>query len=50
VFQTSQNYLACNLSMSQAAADKLQKALDAMKSDGTHAAILARYEAKIKAK
>jgi polar amino acid transport system substrate-binding protein len=50
VFQTSQNYLACNLNMPQATADKLQKALDAMKSDGTHAAILARYEAKIKAK
>jgi len=49
VFQTSQNYLACNLSMPQATADKLQKALDAMKRDGTHAAILARYEAKIKA-
>jgi ABC-type amino acid transport substrate-binding protein len=35
--------------MSQTTADKLQKALDKMKSDGTHAAILARYEAKIKA-
>lgn len=50
VFQTSQNYLACNLSLPQATVDKLQKALDAMKSDGTHAAIVARYEAKIKPK
>ena len=48
VFQSSENYLACNLSLSQATADKLQKALDAMKRDGTHAAIVARYEAKIK--
>jgi polar amino acid transport system substrate-binding protein len=50
VFQTSPNYLACNLSLPQATVDKLQKALNAMKSDGTHAAILARYEAKINAK
>jgi len=48
VFQASQNYLACNLSLRQATADKLQKALESMKRDGTHAAILARYEAKIK--
>jgi polar amino acid transport system substrate-binding protein len=47
VFQTSQNYLACNLSLPQATADKLQRAIDAMKRDGSHAAILARYEAKI---
>lgn len=48
VFQSSENYLACNLSLPQATADKLQKAIDAMKRDGTHAAILARYEKKIK--
>jgi ABC-type amino acid transport substrate-binding protein len=29
--------------------DKLQHALDAMKRDGEHAAIVARYDAKIKA-
>lgn len=50
VFQTSENYLACNLSMPKATAEKLQKALDSMKRDGTHAAIVARYEAKINAK
>lgn len=49
VFQTSENFLACQQSLPQATADKLQKALDAMKRDGTHAAIIARYEAKIKA-
>lgn len=49
VFQTSENFLACQLSLPQATADKLQKALDAMKRDGSHAAIVARYEAKIKA-
>ncbi len=49
VFQSSENYLACNLSLPQATADKLQKALDAMKRDGSHAAIIARYEAKVKA-
>lgn len=49
VFQSSANYLACNLSLPQATADKLQQAIDAMKRDGTHAAILARYEKKIKA-
>lgn len=50
VFQTSQNYLACNLSLSQATRDKLQNALDGMKKDGTHAAILARYETMVKPK
>jgi polar amino acid transport system substrate-binding protein len=50
VFQSSENYLACNLSLPDATADKLQKALDAMKRDGAHAAIVARYEARIKAK
>jgi len=50
VFQSSENYLACNLSLPEATADKLQKALDAMKRDGAHAAIVARYEARIKAK
>ncbi len=49
VFQSSENYLACNLSLPQATADKLQGAIDAMKRDGTHAAIVARYEAKVKA-
>ena len=49
VFQSSENYLACNLGLPQATADKLQKALDAMKRDGNHAAIIARYEAKVKA-
>jgi polar amino acid transport system substrate-binding protein len=49
VFETSENYLACQQSLPQATADKLQKALDAMKRDGTHAKIVARYEAKIKA-
>jgi polar amino acid transport system substrate-binding protein len=48
VIQSSENYLACNLSLPQATADKLQKAIDGMKRDGSHAAILARYEAKIK--
>ena len=47
VFQSSENYLACNLSLPQATAEKLQRAIDAMKRDGSHAAILARYEAKI---
>lgn len=50
VFQSSENYLACNLSLPEATADKLQKALDAMKRDGAHAAIVARYEARVKAK
>jgi polar amino acid transport system substrate-binding protein len=49
VFETSENYLACQQSLPQATADKLQKALDAMKRDGTHAKIVARYEARIKA-
>jgi polar amino acid transport system substrate-binding protein len=48
IFQSSENYLACNLSLPQATADKLQQALDAMKRDGSHTAIVARYEAKIK--
>lgn len=49
VFQSSENYLACNLNLPQATTEKLQKALDAMKRDGSHAAIVARYEARIKA-
>ncbi len=49
VFKTSDNYLACQTSLPQATVDKLQQALDAMKRDGTHAAIVARYEAKTKA-
>ena len=49
VFQSSENYLACNLGLPQATTDKLQKALDTMKRDGSHAAIIARYEAKVKA-
>jgi polar amino acid transport system substrate-binding protein len=49
VFETSENYLACQPSLPQATADKLQKALDTMKRDGAHAKIIARYEAKIKA-
>jgi len=49
VFQKSENYLACQQSFPQLMADKLQRALDSMKRDGTHAAIVARYEAKIKA-
>ncbi|MDK9704674.1 MAG: transporter substrate-binding domain-containing protein [Sulfuritalea sp.] len=49
VFQSSENYLACNLSLPEATVGKLQKALDAMKRDGSHKAILSRYEAKIKA-
>jgi polar amino acid transport system substrate-binding protein len=49
-FQTSDNYLACNPGLAQATVDKLQRALDAMKRDGAHAAIVARYEAKIKSK
>jgi polar amino acid transport system substrate-binding protein len=47
-FQTSENYLACNPGLAQATVDKLQRALDAMKRDGAHAAIVARYEKKIK--
>ena len=49
VFKTSDNYLACQTSLPQATVEKLQQALDAMKRDGTHAAIVARYEAKTKA-
>lgn len=49
VFKTSENYLACKPSLPQATLDKLQQALDAMKRDGTHAAIVARYEAMTKA-
>jgi len=47
VFESSENYLACQQGLPQATADKLQKALDAMKRDGSHARIVARYEAKI---
>lgn len=49
VFQTSDNYVACNPSLAQATVDKLQRALDAMKRDGSHGKILDLYEAKIKA-
>jgi len=48
VFRTSENYLACQRSLPQATVEKLQRALDTMKHDGTHAAIIARYEVKIK--
>lgn len=47
-FQTSENYLACHPGLAQATVDKLQRAFDAMKRDGAHAAIVARYEAKTK--
>lgn len=50
VFQTSENFLACNSGTPQVTVDKLQKALDGMKRDGTHAAIVARYEDRIRAK
>ena len=49
VFESSENYLACQPGLAPATADKLQKALDGMKRDGTHAAIVSRYEARTSA-
>ncbi len=48
VFQTSPNYLACNPGVATGVVEKLQAALDGMKRDGTHAAIVARYDAVAK--
>ncbi len=48
-YRSRENYLACQQSLPQATADKLQKALDTMKRNGTHAKFIARYEARIKA-
>lgn len=44
IFERSENYLACHPGLAPGTAEKLQKALDAMKRDGTHAAIVSRYE------
>lgn len=44
VFQTSQNYLACHKAVGADLVARLQGALDAMRQDGTHAAIVARHE------
>lgn len=47
VFQTSQNYLACHKGVAADTVGKLQAALEAMKQDGSHAAIVARYEKQL---
>jgi polar amino acid transport system substrate-binding protein len=47
VFQTSHNYLACHSGVGAETLRKLQAALDAMKQDGTQAAIVGRYEKKL---
>jgi polar amino acid transport system substrate-binding protein len=48
VFQTSPNYLACHPGTPADVLRKLQAALEAMNKDGGRAAIVARYEQKLK--
>jgi polar amino acid transport system substrate-binding protein len=50
VFHTSQNYLACHPSVPEVELGKMQAALDAMKRDGTHGKIVAKYVARLKVK
>ncbi len=42
-FNSSPNFLACNYGMDQGVLKKLSAALDAMKKDGSHGKIVARY-------
>lgn len=48
MFHTSQNYLACHMSVPKASIEKMQAALDAMKRDGTHAKIVSKYDKGVK--